>query len=155
MKKYVFLGIITCFALPFTSSCSFFNPSSNIEVSAPNADTTESDNAASEDETTPSSDVEDSSYAASSVNADEAETTPDIQTTVGYVLSVDENTMYADLKNTGSRLYPGEGEDRKVAFDISNAEQVQTNISEFNPAKDNLISPGIQVTIEYYVVICL
>ena len=34
--------------------------------------------------------------------------------------------MYADLKNTGSRLYPGEGEDRKVAFDISNAEQVQT-----------------------------
>ena len=39
----------------------------------------------------------------------------------------------------------------KVAFDISNAEQVQTNISEFNPATDNLISPGIQVTIEYYV----
>ena len=155
MKKYVLLSIITCFTLPFTSSCSFFNPSSDIEVSAPNADTTESDNAASEDETTPSSDVEDSSYAASSVNADEAETTPDIQTTVGYVLSVDENTMYADLKNTGSRLYPGEGVDRKVAFDISNAEQVKTNISEFNPAKDNLISPGIQVTIEYYVVICL
>ena len=153
MKKYVLLSIITCFTLPFTSSCSFFNPSSNIEVSAPNADTTESDNAASEGETTPSSDVEDSSYADSSVNADEAETTPDIQTTVtvGYVLSVDENTMYADLKNTGSRLYPGEGEDRKVAFDISNAEQVQTNISEFNPATDNLISPGIQVTIEYYV----
>ena len=120
----------------------------NIEVSAPNAGTTESDNAASEGETTPSSDVEDSSYADSSINADEAETTPDIQTTIGYVLSVDENTMYADLKNTGSRLYPGEGEDRKVAFDISNAEQVQTNISEFNPATDNLISP---VTIEYYV----
>ena len=149
------LGIITCFALPFTSGCSFFNPFSSIEVSAPNAGTTESNNAASEAETTPSSDVEDSSYADSSVNADEAETTPDIQTTVGYVLSVDENTMYADLKNTGSRLYPGEGEDRKVAFDISNAEQVQTNISEFNPATDNLISPGIQVTIEYYVVICL
>ena len=85
MKKYVLLSIITCFSLPFTSSCSFFNPSS-----------TESDNAASEGETTPSSDVEDSSYADSSVNADEAETTPDIQTTVGYVLSVDENTMYAD-----------------------------------------------------------
>ena len=150
MKKYVFLGIITCFALPFTSSCSFFNPSSNIEVSAPNAGTTESDNAASEGETTPSSDVEDSSYADSSVNADEAETTPDIHTIVGYVLSVDENTMYADLKNTGSRLYPGEGEDRKAAFDISNAEQVQTNISEFNPATANLISPGIQVTIAYY-----
>ena len=150
MKKYVLLSIITCFTLPFTSSCSFFNPSSNIEVSAPNADTTESDNAASEGETTPSSDVEDSSYADSSVNADEAETTPDTQTTVGYVLSVDENTMYADLKNTGSRLYPGEGEDRKVAFDISNAEQVQTNISEFNPATDNLISPGIQVAIAYY-----
>ena len=71
MKKYVFLGIIICFALPFTSGCSFFNPSSNIEVSAPNAGTTESDNAASEGETTPSSDVEDSSYADSSVNADE------------------------------------------------------------------------------------
>ena len=73
MKKYVFLGIIICFALPFTSGCSFFNPSSNIEVSAPNAGTTESDNAASEGETTPSSDVEDSSYADSSVNADEAD----------------------------------------------------------------------------------
>ena len=95
--------------------------------------------------------MEDSSYADSSVNADEAETTPDIHTIVDYVLSVDENTMYADLKNTGSRLYPGEGEDRKAAFDISNAEQVQTNISEFNPATANLISPGIQVTIEYYV----
>lgn len=181
MKKYVLLGIITCFALPFTSSCSFFNPSSNIDVSdpkdsteesasndtisdspkydesdnsespqSPNEDTNESDNAAESENTSPS-DKEDSSYADSSVNADEAETTPDIQTTVGYVLSVDENTMYVDLKNTGSRLYPGEGEDRKVAFDISNAEQVQTNISEFNPATDNFISPGIQVTIEYYV----
>ena len=136
MKKYVLLSIITCFSLPFTSGCSFFNPSSNIEVSAPNADTTESDNAASEGETTPSSDVEDSSYADSSVNADEAETTPDIQTTVGYVLSVDENTMYADLKNTGSRLYPGEGEDRKVAFDISNGVNIATKLTSDGDEKE-------------------
>lgn len=131
MKKYVLLSIITCFTLPFASGCSFFNPSSNVEVSAPKDNT---DDTASE-----------------SGNADGTETIPDIQTTAGYVLSVDGNTMYADLKNTGSRLYPGEGEDRKVAFDISNAEQVQTNVSEFNPARDNLIRSGIQVTIEYYV----
>lgn len=77
--------------------------------------------------------------------------TLDIQTAQGYVLSCDENTIYVDLKNTGSRLYPGEGENRKVAFDISNAEQVQTNISEFNPPRSNFVQPGIQVNIEYYV----
>ena len=169
MKKYVLLSTLICFTLPFTSGCSFFNPSSNVEVSSPKDNTEESasndtisdnpkhdeyDN--SQAPKSPNADTNESEDTASEAgNADEAETTPDIQTTVGYVLSVDENTMYVDLKNTGSRLYPGEGEDRKVAFDISNAEQVQTNISEFNPAKDNLISPGIQVTIEYYVVICL
>ena len=165
MKKYVLLSIITCFALPFTSGCSFFNPSSNVEVSSPKDNTEESasndtisdspkhdeyDN--SQAPKSPNADTNESEDTASEAgNADEAETTPDIQTTVGYVLSVDENTMYVDLKNTGSRLYPGEGEDRKVAFDISNAEQVQTNVSEFNPARDNFISPGIQVTIEYYI----
>lgn len=87
----------------------------------------------------------------SSTNSNEEESSPTIQTTVGYVLSREGNIIYADLKNTGSRLYPGEGENRKVAFDISNAEQVQTNISELNPVSDNLICPGIQVTIEYYV----
>lgn len=93
----------------------------------------------------------DSSNSGSSTNSNEEEASPSIQTTVGYVLSCDGNIIYADLKNTGSRLYPGEGENRKVAFDISNAEQIQTNISEFNPVNDNLICPGIQVTIEYYV----
>ena len=38
-----------------------------------------------------------------------------------------------------------------MAFDISDAEQIQTNVSEFNSARANLISSGIQVTIEYYV----
>ena len=33
----------------------------------------------------------------------------------------------------------------------ADAEQVQTNVSEFNPARANLIRSGIQVTIEYYV----
>lgn len=86
-----------------------------------------------------------------STNTNEGESSPSIQTTVGYILSCNENTIYVDLQNTGGRLYPGEGENRKVAFDISNAEQVQTNISELNPARNNLVRSGIQVTIEYYV----
>lgn len=82
---------------------------------------------------------------------DKTEDSLDMQTAEGYVLSSDGYTMYVDLENTSSRLYSGEGEDRKVAFDISDAEQIQTNVSEFNPARANLIRSGIQVTIEYYV----
>ena len=100
--------------------------------------TTRSGNASSSDNDTSS-------------DTSEMKGTLDIQTAQGYVLSCDENTIYVDLKNTGSRLYPGEGENRKVAFDISNAEQVQTNISEFNPPRSNFVQPGIQVNIEYYV----
>ncbi|WP_334196569.1 hypothetical protein [Muricomes intestini] len=39
----------------------------------------------------------------------------------GYVFSADENIMYLDTENPGPRKYPHEGEDRQVAFDISNA----------------------------------
>ena len=91
------------------------------------------------------------SEASFSSEDDQTEEFLDMQTAEGYVLYSDGYTMYVDLENTGSRRYPGEGEDRKVAFDISDAEQIQTNVSEFNPARANLIRSGIQVTIEYYV----
>lgn len=184
MKKYILLVTISCFSIVFVSSCSFFDHSSNIEISALKNNTQESesndaksDNQNSKDagsadlqnaesneadieinndqvsgtDNTTQPSTPPSSDSASSPSTDEIMTIPEIQTSVGYILSCDENTIYVDLKNTGSRLYPGEGEDRKVAFDISKAEQVQTNISEFNPVKNNLITPGIQVTIEYYV----
>lgn len=86
-----------------------------------------------------------------SANLDAPTESPEILSTEGYVMSVDGNTMYVDLENTGGRTYPGEGEDRKVAFDISNAEQIQTDISEIYPARSNLIRSGIHVDIEYYV----
>ena len=37
-----------------------------------------------------------------------------------------------------------------MAFDISGAEQIQTNVSEFNPERKNIIRSGINVSIEYY-----
>ncbi len=192
MKKKFILGMVTCFILLFTCSCSLFDSTSKDKVSTsqnsieePKSDTpsetqknnnssnTESENSNttdtdkdtnSEPETSNGSENDastngdsslpnnaDSSISDSSTNSSEEETSPTIQTTVGYVLSCDGNTIYVDLQNTGGRLYPGEGENRKVAFDISNAEQVQTNISEFNPARNNLIRPGIQVNIEYYI----
>ena len=56
-----------------------------------------------------------------------------LQTVQAYVLSVDGTTMYVDLENPGARTYPGEGEERQTAFDISNAEQIQTEISDVYP----------------------
>ena len=81
---------------------------------------------------------------------EEADPASEKYTADGYVLEVDNDIMYVDLENPGSRTYPGEGEDRKVAFDISGAEQIQTNVSEFNPERKNIIRSGINVSIEYY-----
>ena len=69
MKKYVLLSTLICFALPFTSGCSFFNPSSNVEVSAPKDNTEES---ASNDtiSDSPKHDESDNSQAPKSSNAD-------------------------------------------------------------------------------------
>lgn len=151
MKKNI-LGIIVCLTLIFACGCSIFSSTSKDKVPASqkNIEGSKSD-IPSEMPKDNSSGNTDEDTAAEPETSNEEEISPSIQTTVGYVLSCDGNTIYADLKNTGSRLYPGEGENRKVAFDITNAEQVQTNISEFNSVRDNLICPGIQVTIEYYV----
>lgn len=73
-----------------------------------------------------------------------------IQTVEAYVLSVDGTTMYVDLENSGARTYPGEGEDRQTAFDISNAEQIQTEISDVYPASNHFICSCVSVEIEYY-----
>ena len=73
-----------------------------------------------------------------------------IQTVQAYVLSVDGTTMYVDLENPGARTYPGEGEERQTAFDISNAEQIQTEISDVYPASNHFIRSCVSVEIEYY-----
>ena len=73
-----------------------------------------------------------------------------IQTVEAYVLSVDGTTMYVDLENSGARTYPREGEDRQTAFDISNAEQIQTEISDVYPASNHFIRSCVSVEIEYY-----
>lgn len=43
-------------------------------------------------------------------------------TATGYVLYTEGDFMYVDEENTGSRTYPSEGEDRKIAYNISNAD---------------------------------
>lgn len=73
-----------------------------------------------------------------------------LQTVQAYVLSVDGTTMYVDLENPGARTYPGEGEERQTAFDISNAEQIQTEISDVYPASNHFIRSCVSVEIEYY-----
>lgn len=122
MKEKRFLAMVLLGLLLFSSGCSLFKETPEKVVS-------ETDH---------------------SVSAN-TEETPEIQKTEGYILGYDETTIYVDLENTGSRTYPGEGEDRKVAFDISDAEQIQTEVSEFNPARETLICSGIHVEIEYYV----
>lgn len=72
------------------------------------------------------------------------------QTVQAYVLSVKGTTMYVDLENPGARTYPGEGEERQTAFDISNAEQIQTEISDVYPASNHFICSCVSVEIEYY-----
>lgn len=72
------------------------------------------------------------------------------QTVQAYVLSVNGTTMYVDLENPGARTYPGEGEERQTAFDISNAEQIQTEISDVYPASNHFICSCVSVEIEYY-----
>ena len=73
-------------------------------------------------------------------------------TAEAYVFNVEGNTMYVDLENPGPRNYPGEGEDRKVAFDISGAEVVQTGISDVNPERDNPVRTAVIVSIDYHMV---
>lgn len=71
------------------------------------------------------------------------------KTAEGYILDRSDNVLYLDLENTGSRNYPGEGKDRAVIFDISNAEIILTNpgqdVPNFNPTN---VSCTVSVT--YY-----
>lgn len=151
MKKQRLLTAFTCISLViFLSGCSLNENFSD----APSSDTEtigelDTDNKSPADTTDPEDNI--SSGNDFSTNPEKPAESPEIQSTEGYVMSVDGNTMYVDLENTGGRTYPGEGEDRKVAFDISDAEQIQTNISEVYPARNHLIRSGIHVDIEYYV----
>lgn len=83
---------------------------------------------------------------------DESDSGVEEHTAEAYVFSVEGDTMYVDLENPGPRNYPGEGEDRKVAFDISGAEVMQTDISEVNPRRDNPVRTAVIVTIDYHTV---
>ena len=82
---------------------------------------------------------------------EEADPASEKYTADGYVLEVDNDIMYVDLENPGPRNYPGEGEDRKVAFDISNAQQIQTQSSSVNPASSHPVRTSVIVSIEYYI----
>ena len=88
---------------------------------------------------------------AASEDQEEADPASEKYTADGYVLEVDNDIMYVDLENPGPRNYPGEGEDRKVAFDISNAQQIQTQSSSVNPARSHPVRTSVIVSIEYYI----
>lgn len=86
----------------------------------------------------------------SSANPETAQPQITEYTAEGYVLSIDDTTMYADLENPGARNYPGEGEDRRVAFDISSARQIQTESDPANPQREHPVRAGVTVSIVYY-----
>lgn len=149
MKKrfVVFVGI--CYLVLLFCSCA---PKQNTaDNSNTGQDVSESDSADSEDpeentlapesEETPNGSTEDGSNSGVEEHTAEA-----------YVFYVEGNTMYVDLENPGPRNYPGEGEDRKVAFDISGAEVVQTGISDVNPERDNPVRTAVIVSIDYHMV---
>lgn len=71
--------------------------------------------------------------------------TPEEKNIAGYVLSVDGNKMYLDIDNPGARTYIGEGEDRAVLFDVSDA---TLDIPDF--VSDHLRT-AIIVDVTYYV----
>ena len=157
MKKHCAgLFFSVCFILAFITGCSPAAASSTDNTSGSESGTqvTQPENNDSED-SAPDPDESADSPDASDHNsgsdpAPETAGQPVEQTAEGFVLSVENDIMYVDLENPGSRTYPGEGEDRKVAFDISGAEQVQTDVSDFNPERKNIIRSGINVSIEYY-----
>lgn len=71
--------------------------------------------------------------------------TPEEKNITGYVLSVDGNKMYLDTDNTGARTYIGEGEDRAVLFDVSDA---TLDIPDFVSGH---LRTAISVDVTYYV----
>ena len=62
------------------------------------------------------------------------------KTVRAYILETGEDTIYVDLENPAERAYDGEGEDRKVAFDVGTAAFI-------DPAHGSV---GESVEITYY-----
>lgn len=62
------------------------------------------------------------------------------KTVKAYILETGEDTIYVDLKNPAKRAYDGEGENRKVAFDVGTAAFI-------DPAHGSV---GESVEITYY-----
>lgn len=146
MKKKFFLCMVACFTLTFTCSCSLFDSTSKEQVSTsqnsieePKSDTpseTQKDNSSSntesENSNTTDTDKDTNSEPESSNESKNG-------TSINGDSSLPNN---ADSSNSGSSTNSNEEEA---------SPSIQTNISEFNPVNDNLICPGIQVAIEYYV----
>ncbi|MDU5262982.1 MAG: hypothetical protein E6176_11190, partial [Clostridium celatum] len=69
-----------------------------------------------------SSILNESTYNTNESNENKEKETVKVESAIGYVLKVDENKIYVDTENTEGRIYPGEGNDRAIIYDISNAE---------------------------------
>lgn len=72
----------------------------------------------------------------------------DEQQTSGFVLNIGDNIMYLDTENSGARTTPNEGEDRAVAFDLSEAD-IEIERSELTDNRN--LRPGLCVNVSYYV----
>lgn len=151
-KQFTALAIISCLVLllcscsPKRNTAEEPEDSSNTEQEVYGADSaaageTEKNNPASEEE-----------KAGNSSTDGKRNSGVEEYTAEAYVFSVEGDTMYVDLENPGSRNYPGEGEDRKVAFDISGAEVIQTDISDVNPERAHPVRTAVIVTIDYHIV---
>lgn len=75
----------------------------------------------------------------------------EIKSATGYVLKKIGNIVYVDLENAGERKYPGEGEDRGVAFDITNATITQEPLVPGDQPSNYPIRKSVTVDILYYV----
>ena len=73
------------------------------------------------------------------------------KTVEGYVLETEGNIITVDLENSGERNYPGEGFDRGVDFDITNAEKEVTPAPVYLENRECRIRTGLTVSITYYV----
>lgn len=151
-KQFAALAGICCLILLL---CSCAPKQNAVEEPTDNSNTTQvvprSDSADSEDseENTPAPESE---APPNGSTEDDGGSGVEEHTAEAYVFSVEGDTMYVDLENPGPRNYPGEGEDRKVAFDISGAEVIQTDISEVNPERGNPVRTAVIVSIDYHTV---
>ena len=73
------------------------------------------------------------------------------KTVDGYVLETEGNIITVDLENSGERNYPGEGLERGVEFDITNAEKEVIQAPDYLEDRECRIRTGITVSITYHV----